>query len=308
MVTLHLLNISNYFYDQITIQSQQYKMIFPHCTPYGDIPSYPILELTNVVTPFPDINREPFFENINAMFTSFGFTDMNENQINVLLNEILMDLGILYPTHESANDIYTLISVLVGLASNLPVTYFSDIITFQQIITWAGIGNCFTPFQRKQIILNSIDNITGSPPDWYLILRSLSWYWSSYTDTNNITTQTFLPPDGWRTLVLLSNQIGCRSEFAKLSNLSLFTDGQPPAILYVAITNAILIYNILLLYPTILVVNNNVQDSINGLIASINMGRSGVLKYQIYVPVVFYATNMLIIPDVSCNTLVKKRT
>ena len=292
---------TEYAYGQFLIQSQQYPLIFPQCTPYGDIPPFPITGDVTITTPFPDVNRDAFIENITAMFTPFGFTDMNTNRLNLLLSEILMDIGALYPTPDNSAEIYATISNLASLTSILSsvITSFKDVVTIQEVITWAGIGNCFTWYQRSKIVTLSLYPAgTGTPAvtDWFLILKSLSWYWTSYSNPTDIFGIKILPPDGWATLVSLANFTGCKSEFAKLSNSPLFTSGGTDGD-YIAIVNATLVYNICVQYPNLLYANNVVTASISSVTNSITSGNTYALKIFLYIIVLFYATNMLVIPS-----------
>jgi hypothetical protein len=303
-----------YSYDEFLIQSQQYPLIFPQCTPYGVLPSYPINVTTTVTTPFPDVNRDVYINNIVDMFTPFGFTDINVNKTNLLLNEILMDIGAFYPTDRNSAEIFGTISNLVALAGSLPVTTFKDVIAIQEVITWAGIGNCFTWNQRSQIVLLSLYPVnTGSAStDWFLLLRSLSWYWYAYEAPVTPTGYEFLSSANWAALVALANQKGCKTDFAKLANMppltvevSLGGGLETPA--YVALVVGTLIYNICLLYPVILITNQSVKEALSATISNISFNID-IPQSMLYTIVTFYATNMLLIPsnaDIGCCPTVK---
>jgi len=317
MVTFDLDSTTDeYSYDEFLIQSQQYPLIFPQCTPYGVLPQYPINVTTTVTTPFPDVNRDVYINNIVDMFTPFGFTDINVNKTNLLLNEILMDIGAFYPTERNSADIFGTISNLVALAGSLPVTTFKDVIAIQQVITLAGIGNCFTWSQRSRIVLLSLYPVnTGSAStDWFLLLKSLSWYW--YGVPVRPIGYKFLSSANWATLVALANQKGCKTDFAKLANMfpltvevSLGGELETLAYDYIVIGKVIgtLIYNICLLYPVILITNQSVKDALSATISNISFNND-IPQSMLYTIVTFYATNMLLIPsnaDIGCCPTVK---
>lgn len=120
-------------------QESMYKRMCADAIPYVYVVNqYGTYDIT---TPFPNLNRKKLILLIKQRFNSVVISDTTAE---MLLTQILIDFGAMYPTKSNYKEIILRIEQLYQLTIQLAINpgLLLDVVALQQIATYPIIGQC----------------------------------------------------------------------------------------------------------------------------------------------------------------------
>lgn len=169
--------------------------------------------IATITTSFPDINRSKFLLLIKQRFSSLLPHDQDAN---ILLTQILIDIGGMYPNKYNFKEILLRIEQLYQLMTQVPLkaVMLLNVTCMQQIATYPIIKQC-EPIcwqERAQLV---IDTFTDLPST----VATVNYFQEAALSLGSVwgaaPTMTMLSPEQWLLLVNLSNKKCCSNKLLK---------------------------------------------------------------------------------------------
>lgn len=293
-VTYYNILVPSDGYDIIKNQESMYLRTCANGIPFVyniDIPT----RIATITTSFPDINRSKFILLIKQRFSSLLPHDQDAN---ILLTQILIDIGGMYPNKDNFKEIILRIEQLYQLMIQVPLqtTILFNVTSMQQIATYPIIKQC-EPIcwqERAQLVIDTFTDLPSTLTSTFFqeAALSLGSVWGT------ARTMTMLSPEQWLLLVNLSNKKCCSNKLLKeLANQPFLTVVSNVCSIPAdpAIGNLLYLpqYHLLYIIISKYYCNSYANEQIQGVIDELTSGTTDVVNSTVYVYTLFVLTTLI---------------